>query len=99
MSANNWRVCPQCKKRAEHEKQKRLLAAEKQYGKVSSDEYLRLLDKANKVERLKESLREDWEIGTHDDGEFTIYYACHCQSCGFSHEFNHNLQMEMTVKP
>lgn len=81
MSADNWGVCPKCKRLAE---QKAVSA----YGKVSEEEYLATL--ANRDKAAKEqNLREDYEVGTDKDGKFYVSYGCSCDKCGFSFEFNH----------
>lgn len=91
MSANNWRVCPRCKRQKDEEQGK----VEDMYGKVSAAQYAQLLAESKKSPRLSESLREDWEIGTDTEGNFYVYYGCSCDHCGFSHEFNHKVATQV----
>lgn len=93
MSANNWTTCPRCEA-TELERVKQLkLKAEKAYGKVTSDEYLSLLDEANKPAKFESTFREDYQIGVHK-GKLTFEYRGGCTVCGLSKEFNHEQAIE-----
>jgi hypothetical protein len=39
------------------------------------------------------TLREDYEIGVNDTGEFEIVYSCRCNTCGFVFTFKHKQQL------
>lgn len=97
MSADNWGACPKCKKK-EIEKSLQLKRhTEKQYGKVSSEKYRRLLKIAEEPTILRagvETLREDYEMRTTSEGMFFVNYGCSCDKCGFSHSFNHKEQLD-----
>lgn len=85
MSADNWTLCPACNNRANHARsvfEKKVTDA---YGRVSSDEYLRLIAILAKPYKLKETLREDYEIGI-TDGVFSVNYSASCK-CGFSYKY------------
>ena len=82
MSADNWTICPRCKKTHEAERDARIIEAAEKYGKVSADEWVKLNDLASKEEPLEESLREDYGIGIDSDGHFEVSYRCSCK-CGF----------------
>lgn len=91
MSADNWAVCPKCKRIREGRDEainKKLQAA---YGKVSADEYearrQRTIEQVAKP--LERTFREDFEVGMSDDGTFSVDYRGHCQTCGASFEFKH----------
>ena len=91
MSADNWGTCPRCliKQKAKHEaKQQAVILG---YGKVTPEIYEDL--KAQAAVEIEEeyTLREDYEIGIMDDGEFFVIYKGMCQvdGCGFGHIFNH----------
>lgn len=45
-------------------------------------------------ETLKETLREDYELGTRRDGEFYVSYRGRCESCGFEKVFEHSEQLK-----
>ncbi len=89
MSANNYADCPRCIANAKVEQERLAKLAEEQYGKVSPSEYKKLLSESENMEYPNETLREDWEIKTDRDGEFSVYYGCTCEHCGFSREFKH----------
>lgn len=86
MSANNYTKCPQCARQSTEkaEEVKAILTAA--YGKVPPDEYLALVKENSKPAPLKESLREDWEIGIYK-GEFFVSYRASCDVCGFTYEY------------
>jgi hypothetical protein len=81
MSADNWGICPKCKKLSKER-------AKSLYGKASEDEYL-VYFLSEKSKGTKETLREDYEIYTDDDGEFSVGYDCSCDECGFSYHFQY----------
>lgn len=85
MSADNWRVCPKCKKTNE--------SKGSLYGKVSEEEYL---DSLNQLKVDEETLREDYEIGIDERGEFYVDYSCRCQTCGFGFHYKHSQMLELT---
>src|SRR4051812_49235291 len=100
MSANNWRVCPQCKARKEAERHAKLAAASKAYGKVPEGDWLKMVEEANRTpdrdkDDLEESLREDWSLGTDADGEFHVSYRAGCERCGFEHRFQHSEKVKL----
>lgn len=99
MSASNWCACPRCKKNAEAEHAEAIRAANDAYGKVPAKEFADLVRAANQTPPAKETLREDWELGICDDGEFFVRYSGACQECGFSHEFDHEEQLSLDETP
>lgn len=97
MSANNWTLCPRCKKLAESAKINRLLEAENNYGKIPADEYRRLFDQAVKPKPLEETMREDYEIGVYND-EFEVNYYAHCQKCYFEYRYKNKFKIEINIE-
>lgn len=89
MSADNWRECPGCNKKQLVEKEKAKKKADSSYGKVSQEEYLKLLEIANKPIKLDNSLREDYSIYVDTDGEFRVSYSCYCEDCSFDFSYGH----------
>lgn len=91
MSADNWDTCPKCKRTREASIEKCKAKCEQSYGKVSAQEYLTLLANldAKKAEKPAHSLREDYQIGIDDKGEFYVLYKCRCQQCDFAFEYKH----------
>ena len=83
MSADAWRVCPKCLQSSEKKK-------ESSYGKVSEEEYLRILVE---LDSLKDddtrTMREDYEIFTDSDGVFYLKYSCNCSVCHFHFEYKY----------
>lgn len=95
MSADNWGVCPQCKKLNDEKNKKRILDVVKKYGKVPPDEFVQLSKEANKPIMLEEHLREDYELGVGENGFFEVSYRCSCDVCGFEHSFEHTKQLKV----
>lgn len=92
MSADRWSICPACKKKAEADKAAAHRKVADTYGKITPEEYQRMFRQADAPIKLEETLREDYEIGTHGDGdsEFKIDYRCSCD-CGFSFSYKHSV--------
>lgn len=86
MSADNWTKCPKCVASHEAERVKNIDKVNKSYGKVSAEEYRRAFDAANVENSDPDSLREDCEIGVHEN-YFEVDYRCSCSVCGFSFKF------------
>ncbi len=95
MSADNWAICPKCKRNDEAEMVKRWEKAKSAYGKIPPDEYLVLLQKANQPIKEVETLREDYELGIDSNGLFNISYSAHCDKCGlkFTHNYKENISI------
>lgn len=91
MSADNWGVCPVCWKVEQEKAQKHQLFADEAYGKVPPDEYLKMLEAAKARGLANETLRENWEVGTRQDGVFLVWYVCFCNICGFSQRFEREI--------
>jgi hypothetical protein len=89
MGADNWRICPRCKAKAEADQDVKVKRAQESYGKVPADTYAQLLREAEAEPKLEETFREDYEIGMGESGEFYVTYRGNCTVCGFSHDFNH----------
>ena len=92
MSANNYVVCPACRAKAFKERERSVEHAKAQYGKLSPEDFMNAMALAQKPIQLGSSLREDWEIGMDDDGEFGINYSASCSRCSFKFEFSHEEQ-------
>lgn len=85
MSADAWRACPKCSK----DNQAKADAA---YGKVSKLEYQKLL---NAALDQRETLREDYEICTDENGLFTVGYGCYCDVCKLSFTYKKTEQIKL----
>jgi predicted AlkP superfamily phosphohydrolase/phosphomutase len=94
MSANNWTLCPQCEAKADKANKEFEQKVKDSYGKVSSEEYIELLNKLKQPKDKEETLREDYEIGTHH-GVFEIDYRASCTVCGFTHKFSHSEKVKL----
>lgn len=94
MSANNWRTCPQCVKEQATERAAKIEAAHDKYGKIPPDEFRSLIADAEKPVEHKVTLREDYEQGIDDDGEYYVHFQASCQVCNFRFRFSHT---EMTL--
>ena len=90
MGADNWDVCPRCRRRKEDEHCARVRKAEKAYGNVSVDEYKALLSEAERgVDEEEYTLREDYEVGMTDN-DFYVYYNAGCSECKWTYKYSHN---------
>lgn len=91
MSADNWRVCPQCKIRNAEKTAKKFSEVQDSYGKDSPDAYMEKLMKAKEfaAEPLEQTLREDYEIYIDEDGDFYAGYRGGCDRCGLVFNFKH----------
>jgi hypothetical protein len=84
MSADNWTECPQCSKK-KIELNKRL---DDLYGKISIDEYKKLLDQSKSLDMItSDTLREDYEQGINE-GIYEVHYEAHCSVCGFTFKYD-----------
>lgn len=88
MGANNWRICPQCKKNAETARNTAITTAGAEYGKVDAAEYVRIVNEASKPIVMEETLREDYQIRTSTDGVFSVEYRASCDECGMVFDFD-----------
>lgn len=92
MSADNWAICPKCKKDDDEKwkiHEERLATS---YGKMPVDEYMKL--RALKKEEPETTLREDYDIGLYD-GSFYVDYSAKCSCCDF--EFNFKKEINILV--
>ncbi len=104
MSADAWRVCPQClvNYNAETELLQKRLADT--YGKVDKDQFVLMAqmvsqrdDEEFMEEHLGETLREDREAWMDENGTFTVNYRCTCSKCEFHHEYQYIEQLKFTA--
>lgn len=91
VSADNWAVCPRCKKNEENDIRALDLRIEKEYGKISIDDFLVLRNEAQQrregLPKQEASFREDYEIFGAEDGAIEIHYSGHCKFCDLTLEF------------
>jgi len=45
------------------------------------------------------TMREDYELGITEEGEFYIRYKAACLKCGFSHKFTHDAALLTPTEP
>lgn len=88
MSADNWMVCPNCKKKAEDRKQRLVKKACDSYGSVPLEEYNMILDSSRKPIELATELREDYDIGIRND-YFIVSYVGSCTKCDFRFSYEY----------
>ncbi len=96
MSADAWRLCPKCYARGTSARQVALKKVAESYGKVKAEVYGEMIDKAQTnfpPPAHEETLREDYEMYTDQDGQFTVSYSCSCRTCGFKFNFKHAEQI------
>lgn len=92
MSADNWGICPKCKAKTEADAEKLIKKSAGSYGKIPVDEWKQLDANAHIEVTHDHNLREDYQIGTDECGEFSVSYSCTCRACGFHFEFKHEFQ-------
>lgn len=89
MSADNWRVCPRCMRRKEKAQEEMVREVAESYGKVPADLYLLKCKKAADGFEIQCAYREDYELGTSEDGKLYVIYHGWCQDCGYGVDFRH----------
>ncbi len=101
MSADNWRACPACFRRAVEEFEEKRQAVMASYGQIPVEEFdakRAAMGDPPSLDEWQETdercvLREDYQIGIHanKDGspEFFVHYTASCQVCDLVHEFKH----------
>ncbi len=93
MSADNWGTCPKCKLQYDVVSVAKADKLAKAYGKVRPEEYLKLVQELKQLPEIKTSLREDYEVRTDSDGEFSVQYRCGCEVCGFGFQYKYDQQL------
>lgn len=88
MSADNWTICPRCKKVALAAKERDREKLAKQYGKLNPAEFIKRSAEVDKPVELEDTLREDYDIGLHD-GQFYVSYRAGCDRCDFEVNYLH----------
>lgn len=101
MSADNWAVCPACKRRAEETVVALAEKANAAYGDVPFDEYeqMRAVTEAAAFERdnLKPTFREDYEITGAETGFVHVSYGGRCQVCRVELTFEVDRPIDVTA--
>lgn len=100
MSADSWAICPKCRATRIAKRSAGLERARKDvssgYGKVSPEEYAQLVHVWETLVRTpgvdEECFREDYSVGTHEDGIFSVIYNGECNICKFTVRFKHSEQ-------
>ena len=98
MSADNWAVCPRCKKvRATDLADIERRVAES-YGTVPVEEFDAARDRLAEAQAapVERTFREDYEVGVEEDGEFYVIYRGGCRECGLTHEYRYTDQLAVT---
>lgn len=89
MSADRWSPCPQCAAAD----QSRVAELEKTlqdgYGQLSWDDFRTVQEKLTDAKFVltldpEATLREEWNIGTPQDGSVIFEYSAGCAVCNFS---------------
>lgn len=104
MSADRWIGCPQCKATKIQEAEKHLSDVLDTFGQGDAEEFVVNLTQAKEdLARAKKygtlsdqcRLREDYEVGIDQGGNFDIHYRGRCQDCGFGTEFKYSEALEI----
>ena len=91
MSADNWRTCPACVEIAEKKRNERIKNANAKYGKVPIDEFMLMIFEAEKPLRHEPTLREDYEQGIQDDGNYYVSFHATCNQCEFQFSYENKM--------
>lgn len=87
-------TCPKCRALKERNKKELLAKTEKSYGKIPSDDYVKMREKSREHVYLDDTLQQIYSIYLDkDDGDLTISFKCECSTCGFI--FNHNKEINI----
>lgn len=98
MSADNWGVCPNCKKLQQEKRAKLLAKIDKARADKDFDTFAALTEQAITEPEDAEperTLREDYEIFMNTDAddatgaEFYISYSAGCYKCNWQFKFKH----------
>lgn len=89
MSADNYRICPRCRKRHYEKVAADAKKAAEAYGKVPMAEWQAMCKEADNPPPLEDTLREDYECYIDPQGTMRIYYGATCEKCRFTADFNH----------
>ena len=97
MSADNWAVCPKCKIRIDKERDELIQKVSSAYGKIPAEEYLILKSQLNDYVEYPRELREDYEQGIDEYGEYGVNYRGRCchQECGFVFKYDFSVEVEL----
>ena len=87
-------VCPICLCRARNRKRKLLESLQKEYGKISLEEFKSKLSLAEIPIDVGISLKEEYQIHTSDAGIFMVNYYTYCRFCGFNFRFEHKQEID-----
>jgi hypothetical protein len=80
MSADAWRVCPNCLKNQ---------TKPPVYGEVSESEFKKwVIETAKDDSDEAQLLREDYQIYMRKDGVLVIEYSCSCYKCSAKFSYN-----------
>ena len=102
MSADNWATCPKCVKvyneRTQNLEERHQAALRESYGQQEMDDFIALTkltpeeffeEEEGDLPDIEETkLREDYEIETSREGEFSVSYRSRCYSCGYEYSFS-----------
>jgi hypothetical protein len=98
MSADNWRICPKCKIKHEENIAANQRRVSESYGKIPSDKYMDAVREIQNPKPLEQTLREDYEQGIDEDGEYSCLYRAGCTVCNFSFTFSTKIEPETVFK-
>ena len=98
MSADNWSMCPKCREKRIRESEQKKLQALEAYGKVPPQEWVSMTASADNAECDAETLREDYEVWTDENGVFRVSYECVCTADDCDFEFSYSYEQKLEVK-
>jgi hypothetical protein len=86
VSADNWAICPRCRRRAEAKKAELEEQVRVQYGQILIEDWDALRQEAEKPldEMALTTFREDYEFYGVEEGVVFVSYGGSCKTCGLS---------------
>jgi hypothetical protein len=97
MSADNWTQCPVCLAVAAKKYAAAKCKLNEDYGKVPADAFIKRQHALKDPPQTEDTLREDYEFGVCENGEFYVSYSCSCKQCGFAHKYKQSKQLSIDV--
>lgn len=87
MSADNWGICPKCKKNQDAVMDRNIEKVVEAYGKIPEEAYLTMKIELLAVKKTEDTLRENYELGVNEDGKFIVNYRASCSVCHFKFSY------------
>ena len=95
MSADNWTVCPKCRKEAQDRTDRLIEMVNSSYGNLPQGEYDNLIVVLANRPAVGIYLAEYYELYIDSNNVFHAIYTAGCEKCGYSFSFNHEEPLDL----